>query len=485
MLYDLLSNTLVQSLLGLYGFIFTFFIRSAVSRERLGKLLCGKSARVKYRVGMEWILLVIESFYGPSNSKKSMCVSLNLASFYPLFFFLISYSFLNGSNEFSGTLLFADSNPYRFWVFPSIFIGIPWAWFLILVADFISTGISNHIVKKDNVNPFSPKSSIFRIKLGLGVLTYTIIYHFLPSNELDYVLLLIGFSIVAYIVVLLPLKATFTIAALVIAIFTIVSLSQIMTAELTGIIAILSIIGLISTFLAVGYKAVYIVFIIYSIVMVHVAGQVASGAELSTGIFLICIYIMLPLINAAFDWFSWAFSRYYMRKAKDETSWLNLMFDLTVDALIGFLFMLLLCFLLPLAMESLDRLMAYFPSKSGVIAETNWRELALSARDDPWGKGFLVTMMVLTTLIPTLLHLCVGFFAMVSQVFSGSRLAGYLQRMPIEDNFCNMRATAWLMSLICIVFSLVFLLIKSFLLFSGFDVPIFLYDFADLFFTLL
>ena len=45
------------------------------------------------------------------------------------------------------------------------------------------------------------------------------------------------------------------------------------------------------------------------------------------------------------------------------------------------------------------------------LPAVDWRALAVQARDEPWRAGFIVTLMLLSTLLPTLLHLLFGVVA--------------------------------------------------------------------------
>lgn len=153
----------------------------------------------------------------------------------------------------------------------------------------------------------------------------------------------------------------------------------------------------------------------------------------------------MPLFNAWLDWLSWWLSRYLLQRAANEPRWWLVLFDILLDFIAAISFMILLCILLPLGAELLDWIYAG-------KAETGWRDYALWARNDPWGQGLMVTLMLVTTLIPTLLHILLGLVAVLIHGFQGKQLAGYLEYAQggadaAEGEGNNIRyalATAWI-----------------------------------------
>jgi hypothetical protein len=82
--------------------------------------------------------------------------------------------------------------------------------------------------------------------------------------------------------------------------------------------------------------------------------------------------------------------------------------ELALDLLIAGLCLILLAMLLPNVIE-LANLALY--SLGWPVVE--WLSLLDSARDAPFTKGIFVTGMLATTLLPTVLHLCCGMWALL------------------------------------------------------------------------
>ena len=63
----------------------------------------------------------------------------------------------------------------------------------------------------------------------------------------------------------------------------------------------------------------------------------------------------------------------------------------------------------------------------GTGASVDWHTMAVTAREAPWTTGTTVTLMLVTTLLPTALHLLLAVFAAVIQVFQNERFRGLLR----------------------------------------------------------
>ena len=102
----------------------------------------------------------------------------------------------------------------------------------------------------------------------------------------------------------------------------------------------------------------------------------------------------------------------------------------------------------------------------------DWRELALQARDDPWGAGFLVTLMLLSTLIPTLLHLLMAGLAL------GGRglLLGYFARGMQHSSIYVLGLAIWLGVLAVAIPAACYWLWQALSAWAGLDLAGSLYD---------
>lgn len=143
-------------------------------------------------------------------------------------------------------------------------------------------------------------------------------------------------------------------------------------------------------------------------------------------IVVLLFFCLLPALNALLDWFSWGLTRFLLRSAaKAKAGWRGarvLFVDLAIDLLAAFLFLAVLAALLPTGFGLFDSV----PAFQGAF---DWRALLLAARDDPFGAGLPVTLMLLSTLVPTLLHLTLGFAALFQLFFTSSpKLAAQVMR---------------------------------------------------------
>lgn len=129
----------------------------------------------------------------------------------------------------------------------------------------------------------------------------------------------------------------------------------------------------------------------------------------------------MPLFNAALDWGSWWVSRVFIKRGLAGGAG-RVVLDLTWDGLAALGFMLALVLVLPLGIEFMNSLV------DG--AELDWRAMAVDAAADPWGQGLMVTGMVLTTLLPTFLHVVTGLFAVGIHGAAGRWLADQLEGDP-------------------------------------------------------
>ena len=150
------------------------------------------------------------------------------------------------------------------------------------------------------------------------------------------------------------------------------------------------------------------------------------------------------MINALLDYLSWAVSRAFLEQTLKAPKVFLILAEIIADSLLAVVFLLLLCVLLPALGIGLDWLYAHWHNSKGIAAQTNWIEFAVTAAIDPWGKGLMVTSMLLSTLIPTLLHLLLGSSAFVIQALHGEKLAAFLQQHPPESKIHNLLASLWL-----------------------------------------
>jgi hypothetical protein len=127
------------------------------------------------------------------------------------------------------------------------------------------------------------------------------------------------------------------------------------------------------------------------------SGQFDAERAANTTLF----WVFLPLANALLDWLSWAISRALGREILRRQSWATVLKHGLLDAVLAVVLLVLLAMLLAAGIEAVNLWFAGQGSKPPVDAA----RLLDGARDQPFGPGGLwVTMMLVSTLIPTLLH---------------------------------------------------------------------------------
>jgi hypothetical protein len=145
--------------------------------------------------------------------------------------------------------------------------------------------------------------------------------------------------------------------------------------------------------------------------------SIAFPVSFAGSVAFICIAMLLlliPLFNAALDWLSWGVTRYFLEKAEKSTSTTRgiilLFMELLADFLIAALLLVSLAVLLVMGSELMTQLVNPFAN-----SRVPWESVLSAFQAKPWGTGLIVTGMLITTLIPTFLHLVAGvagvFFA--------------------------------------------------------------------------
>jgi len=216
-------------------------------------------------------------------------------------------------------------------------------------------------------------------------------------------------------------------------------------------------------------------------VAVGVAGGVAFAFAVAfafldgytSSIVFLTFWFLFPVINALFDWASLIISRYFLKEVQQEIHPYFIFQDIVLDLIAGLLFMVALVVVLPFGVEVVNSIYGLFTEE----AQVDWHYYARVARSDPWGEGLMVTMMLVTTLIPTLVHVFIGLYSMVINLLFGKQLADYLDKTT--GNFRPLVGAMWLLFYGLLVVALVLGLWWSFLSLSGLPVADWLYGIAD------
>ncbi|MGF1477304.1 MAG: hypothetical protein ACFB6S_17300, partial [Geminicoccaceae bacterium] len=156
------------------------------------------------------------------------------------------------------------------------------------------------------------------------------------------------------------------------------------------------------------------------------------------GIFFVVFWTLLPALNALLDWLSWSVTRRLMQRAQDhgDAGSLNLLaVDLVFDAVAAGVLLVALAFILVFGIELAN--LTFGLEGEGRI---DWQGQLALARDAPFGAGLLVTMMLFTTLVPTVMHLGLGLYGLIGlAAWQRARINGLLRQLLPPDEGLSVR----------------------------------------------
>lgn len=122
---------------------------------------------------------------------------------------------------------------------------------------------------------------------------------------------------------------------------------------------------------------------------------------------LLLFFVLLPMLNALLDWMSWIVTRFFLRRvAQVSQSWKGaglLFLELSADLAAAILLFLALVVLLPNGIEIVNAVL----SVTG-RPPFDWRDIVFRAYEAPLSEGLFVVGMLITTLVPTFVHITRG-----------------------------------------------------------------------------
>jgi hypothetical protein len=152
-------------------------------------------------------------------------------------------------------------------------------------------------------------------------------------------------------------------------------------------------------------------------------GAVAAGVMGDAGVAIVYVtmLILVPAANAALDHFSVQVSRRLLTDLVDRRGagwqWLMILGHVVADIVAAGAFFAILAVSLPALLQLANR---GFDALGWPLVE--WSVYLDAARKDPFGAGLLVTGMLLTTLIPTILHLLAAGVALALPWIGGATI---------------------------------------------------------------
>jgi len=210
-----------------------------------------------------------------------------------------------------------------------------------------------------------------------------------------------------------------------------------------GVLVVLGVLVSLSGIVAggVGYIVLLVVGFIVGgfigfLLVVVLGGGVVLGGFLESGaneesIILIIFFLILPFINTSFDYISMIVSRYYSQKMLKDTK-IELLGHLLVDLVIAIVLLILLAYSLYAVVE-LTNIYIIKKEELFIPIEAYKHQLLI----DPFARDVLwITLMFVSTLIPTLLHLILGLYSLLAMIIVKPHLHN-LDKELKEINFEN------------------------------------------------
>jgi hypothetical protein len=380
------------------------------------ELTTDAAAGRRFRDGVDRLLGLVDRYFGPPLGLRAFDRCLLHAYLYPIVLFVIAWA-AGAPGGLRGIELLVDLGAWeRVWrgaVFVlSIAVAFGWAWFVFSRLNQIDAAIRRRI------DAAGRDSSLKRAVPARS------------KNLLKELITVAAAGVVAGVAAAVVALVAAVVAAVAVAGAVAAAAAAIVAGVAAGVVAVAgaaAVAGASAVAAALG-----------AVIAAATAGAAAAA--------IITFYVALPAANAALDWLSWLITRRLLRRPPDgdSTSRLavgmgaRLFFDL------GFAFasLCLLAIVLPNTIEIANSLFIILDWP--MIA---WRPLLDQAVAAPFSSGVFVTGMLLTTLVPTLLHVAAGLFGVFAVWSLAAREA---VRLIPADPAGDMRPsaqqrTAWLL----------------------------------------
>lgn len=455
---------LVQLGIGLFGLVLPFLFamliadkRGANNREVLADFLAQDHVRERYRVALDRLGGAIERIYGRARSPRALITSYAFALGYPFITFVAAYA-IGGPHKLCDAPVLPEGNA---WLRAKLVVGL------------VGFGIIEAVIlwKRRTIDAFfvrngtaSARPLLHRIGLGAipGVLAAAAVVAVqLATGFREPDLGQIASAFACTFCLIFGFSVAFATAFAFTAAFALAgagagagALAIAFAFAFTGTVALTSSNAVTDATLTDLKNGVACV----SGAVFGAASGALIGDDVGVGTVYfpdyftaILLWIVFPAANAIHDWVSWRVSRYFISNARTTASWRLIGADLTCDALVATLLLTSMVVVLPSAIDATNWIplrvvqegvaswLGLFPSHKFEFA-LNWEGLAAHAKTDPWGKGLMVTGMVLTTFVPTAMHLVCALFAIVVRAVPRHGAIERLQRMNLvkkEDNHIN------------------------------------------------
>ena len=168
--------------------------------------------------------------------------------------------------------------------------------------------------------------------------------------------------------------------------------------------------------------------------------QIIGITETNIVIFLFAL--ILPFINAIFDYISMYFSRFFAYKILKTHSKLKIILDALLDLIVAIILLYLLAVTL---FYVVDLINIYFIKEKALFIPIETYKAQLLA--NPFNKDILwVTLMFISTLVPTILHLFLATYSILAYWFTKPHLHDLVAQLsnlkPNDPNYLKKENTA-------------------------------------------
>lgn len=338
------------------------FVRTLCRRDPL--------ATAWYRV-VDWGLRVFERFYGPAWSGEAFGRSFQIALLYPTLALFFGFAL-------GGPLVFGP--PELDQVFPRLAFTQSAAPFVYTAAMTAAFGFIFRTNPSD-IGILNRWIEAMQRRLGAG-------------GKASWPSAIVRFAFIAALVIVAVVGGMAVVGVL----FGGVG----MMGAIGVVVASLAFRGTGSLVMAITAVAAFTVIVGFMVVV--------GGPFRAVGAVYFSLVILAPLLNASLDTVSWYWTRRYLRDLFPETGPRRIGVLRAIDHLArDFALAVLFLVILAIALAGVFALWSEVLRLSGVLNGFPWRDYLKAAQEGPFGEGVGITLMLITTLIPTFLH----FFATI------------------------------------------------------------------------
>ena len=362
---DLLAAiSLVLAILGVIAGLLYRLLDDPDDRKTIGRWLECTAILDKYKSGVLWGLGKLQGYYGTPFSYRAFNRSVSLAIAYSIFLFSLAWA-LDGPRGIAHFQLPADWEDWQRYLMLAALIT-----FFAGVVGFIqiSERLASHILGQWGLP--GKWADIVHVILITALVSsafgaFVVVGKF--GSSFTVIFMVMGIAVVA-----IKLERIFTI---------------LFTALIWGVLLLL--------FGALGEGTAF-----------HGVREGTTAArDFYNGALLLLFIFVLPAVNGFADYISLGVSRKLLSSGHSPG---KLARHVCYDTVLAFIFLVALATLLLVAMTGLEKTVHSEPA-----LKFDWEPYVDAARRNAWSSGLMVTLMLCSTLVPTIAHLLIASIGLV------------------------------------------------------------------------